>query len=274
MQVAFIITVYKNDSLVFFKEAIESIVKQDYGFHKINIYLGIDGLLSKNVEEYINKNSQLFHKIIKNVDNKGLAFTLNKLIETLEKEQFVFRMDSDDVCYLDRVSKQVLFMNSNKHIQISGGSIEEFNEIGLVTMVRSFPKNTKEAKNFIFKGSIFAHPSVCFSKLFFEKGFRYNTSHQFSQDLALWFDALENKIDVGNIEDIILKLRVSNNFFYRRSRKKAIGEFKIYYRGIISSYGFSFKLIYPIARFITRLLPVFFIKILYNKGFRKILNSK
>ena len=35
MKIAFIITVYKNDKLKYFKEAIDSIVNQDYGFENI-----------------------------------------------------------------------------------------------------------------------------------------------------------------------------------------------------------------------------------------------
>jgi len=51
-KIAFIITVYKNDKLEYFKEAIESIINQNYGFWNINIYLGIDGPLSNGLEAY------------------------------------------------------------------------------------------------------------------------------------------------------------------------------------------------------------------------------
>ena len=64
IKISFIITVYKNDKLEFFKEAIESIVNQDYGFNNINIYLGIDVQLPDNTQNYINENSNLFYEII------------------------------------------------------------------------------------------------------------------------------------------------------------------------------------------------------------------
>ena len=171
-KVAFIITVYKGDKLPYFKKAIETIINQDYGFENINIYLGVDGDLPKDIDNYITTNDKLFFKIIRNNANKGLAFTLNKLIDSLEEEDFAFRMDSDDVCYLDRVSKQVNFMNANPKVLISGGSIEEFSEEEGVKMIRQYPKNTLEAKKYIYKASVFAHPAVCFKKDFFAKGFR------------------------------------------------------------------------------------------------------
>lgn len=101
------ITVYKNDKLEFFAQAIESIVNQDYGFANINIYLGIDGNLPDDIKTYIEENKQYFYKIVQNEQNRGLAYTLNRLIEVLEDEEFVFRMDSDDICNFNRVSKQL-----------------------------------------------------------------------------------------------------------------------------------------------------------------------
>ena len=82
-KVAFIMTVYRNDKLEYFKEAVESIEKQDYGFENINIYLGIDGKIPNDIEMYINENSNAFYKIIRNSKNMGLAYTLNRLIENL-----------------------------------------------------------------------------------------------------------------------------------------------------------------------------------------------
>jgi len=52
-KVAFIMSVYKNDKLEYVKEAVESIINQDYGFENINIYLGIDGEIAKDIEDYI-----------------------------------------------------------------------------------------------------------------------------------------------------------------------------------------------------------------------------
>jgi len=272
MKIAFIITVYKNDKLDYFKEVINSIANQDYGFENINIYLGIDGELPTNIENYF-ENSKQFYKIIKNENNKGLAFTLNRLIDILEDEEYIFRMDSDDICTLDRVSKQVDFMQKYKNISILGGSIEEFGTDGIVKMTRTYPKNTDEAKKFIAKASIFAHPAVCFRKSFFDQGFRYSEQYRFSQDLALWYDALANRIEVSNLDDVVLKLRVTKDFYKRRSYKKAFGEFGIYWDGINRLYGFNYRLIYPVARLITRLMPPFIVKVIYSEKFRRILNK-
>ncbi|EGR1670319.1 glycosyltransferase, partial [Vibrio parahaemolyticus] len=82
--VAVIMSVYKNDKLNWFKEAIESLKSQDIGWENINLYLGIDGELPMEVEEYISELSP--YKVIKNEKNMGLAATLNKLISELDSE--------------------------------------------------------------------------------------------------------------------------------------------------------------------------------------------
>ena len=71
---------------------------------------------------------------------------------------------------------------------------------------------------------------------------------------------------------MVLQLRVQDNFYKRRSYKKAIGEFKIYYKGITNNYGFSMKLIYPVLRLGLRLFPVFLVEKIYNSSLRKLLN--
>jgi hypothetical protein len=273
IKISFIITVYKNDKLEFFKEAIESIVNQDYGFNNINIYLGIDGELPDNTQNYINENRNLFYEIIQNEKNSGLAFTLNRLINILEDEEYIFRMDADDICKFDRVSKQIAFMEANQNVSIVGGAIEEFSGDGIVNMIRTYPKNMDEAKKFIPKASIFAHPTVCFRKSFFDNGYRYSQEYRYSQDLALWYEVLANDIEVSNIDDVILSFRTSNEFYKRRGYKKAFGEFGIYWNGIKKLYGYNWRVIYPIARLVTRLMPPFIVKIIYNKRFRKILNK-
>jgi len=270
---AFIVTVYKNDKLEFFTQAVESIINQNYGFENINIYLGIDGELPDETANYIESNRDIFYKVVQNETNRGLAYTLNRLIEILEDEEYIFRMDSDDICKLDRVVKQVAFMEQHKEISIVGGAIEEFGEDGRVKMTRTYPKTTKEAKKFIAKASIFAHPAVCFRKAFFDAGFKYSEQYRFSQDLALWYEALANGFEVSNIDDVVLQLRVTNDFYKRRSYKKAFGEFGIYYNGIKKLYGYNWRVVYPLARLVTRLMPVGIVKIIYSEKFRRILNK-
>ena len=54
----------------------------------------------------------------------------------------------------------------------------------------------------------------------------------------------------------------------RRSRMKAKTEFYAYMRGIKDLYGFSWRYIYPITRYVFRLLPPSVIEVIYGSKIR------
>lgn len=273
--VACIITVYKNDHPEYFKEALNSIINQSYKASDIHIYLGIDGNLSMELTKIIKDYESSFYKILKNDINKGLAYTLNNLIENLEDEIYIFRMDSDDICYKDRFEKQINYMNENQDVMVLGGAINEINNKKESLFIRTYPKNTKQAIEYIYKASIFAHPTVCFRKDIFNKGYRYNSTNRFNEDIELWYKFLIDEINVSNIDDIVLYFRKNNNFYKRRGLKKAFKEFEIYFRGNSKLFGvLNWKQIFPILRFFSRLLPTKIAKYLYQSDIRKRLNNK
>ncbi len=98
-------------------------------------------------------------------------------------------------------------MEQHKNISIIGGAIED----GVVKMTRTYPKTTKQ-----FIASI--QQSVL-EKLFSRKVLSIVSSI----DLALWYDALANGFEVSNLDDVVLQLRVTKDFYKRRSYKKAFG---------------------------------------------------
>ena len=227
-KVAFIMTVYRNDKLEYFKEAVESIAKQDYGFENINIYLGIDGKIPNDIEMYINENSNAFYKIIRNSKNMGLAYTLNRLIENLEDEEYIFRMDSDDICRNDRVSKQMNEFKKNKELVLIGSDIIEIDENNQFIRYKKMPINIKEIIKYSIVRNPFNHPTVAFKKEFFTKVGLYNESYIKSQDYELWSRALKKGIIVKNINSPLLYFRITNNYISKRnSFENYINEYKI-----------------------------------------------
>jgi len=243
-KIAFIITVYKNDKLEYFKQAIKSMVDQDYGFDNINIYLGIDGLLPSDTQNYIDSNSELFYKIIQNKVNKGLALTLNKLIKVLEDEEYIFRMDSDDICKLNRVSTQVEFMQDNKEIDIAGSYIEIIDENNNSNgQIIKFPKLHDECFTFFEKRDPVAHPSVIFRKTYFEKAKLYPDSRK-NQDTLYWAEGFLNGCKFANIKEVLLSFRMTNNMLKRR------GNIQSLYQLLVNRYKINSKLNYGLSSYI------------------------
>jgi len=87
--IAVIQSVYRKDKPVLFEQSIISIVEQDCGFSKINYYLCTDGPLGEGLQAVIDKYKSKFYKIISNNTNIGLAASLNRLINSLEDEDYI-----------------------------------------------------------------------------------------------------------------------------------------------------------------------------------------
>lgn len=263
-KIAFIITVFKNDKLVYFKQAIESIVNQDYGFVHINIYLGIDGELPEDIKIYIEKNSQYFYKIIQNTSNKGLAFTLNRLIDVLEDEVYIFRMDSDDICRIDRVSKQVEVFEKDSELLLVGSNLIEIDENGKELREKKMPIEMNAIIKFSVARNPFNHPTVAMKKEFFEIVGKYNEVFFKSQDYELWARALIAGIKCANVDDSLLYFRVSRDYMNKRnSFTNYINEFKIS-MNLVKHFKMYSQLPKVIVKLLIRMMPSDIGKLVYR----------
>jgi alpha-1,3-rhamnosyltransferase len=112
----------------YIRDTIESVVKQTY---KNIEYFVIDDGSTDNSAEVIEKLKEKYHFIFEHQENKGLAFTMNKLIAKC-KGKYVALVESDDVWTLDKIEKQVAFLEANPDVAVCGGNalcINEQNEV-------------------------------------------------------------------------------------------------------------------------------------------------
>jgi glycosyltransferase involved in cell wall biosynthesis len=274
MSLSVLMSVYYKENPEYLQQALESIwdaqtLKPD------EIVLVEDGPLTTELYSILTNWKNKLDKILKRVPlekNEGLTKALNMGIEHCSGE-FIARMDSDDISCPNRFEEQTHFLNSNSNITLVGTAIQEFNDVSKNLNIRQYPSNTEDALKYIVKASPFAHPSVMFRRKIFEEGLRYSEKFNTSQDIDLWFQILKQGFDVANISDVLLYFRVSNNFYERRSKTKAINEFKIYWDGIFKLHGVTWKLIYPILRLFFRFAPKSLVKLIYGGKIRKQLNK-
>ncbi len=268
--VAFLVCVYKNDDLDWFKEMLISLkgIEAPEGY-EIRLYLHVDGVLPSDFSPVINNYHP--YKILRSEQPVGLANGLNKLIEVLGDEEYYFRMDSDDICHPQRVINQLEFMKQNPNIDFCGTSISEFidakdNQVN----IRTYPNGMEAIKQQMIKGSPFAHVTICFRAGFFDKYGLYPTEYPLNEDIALWYSALKSGATASNLADILVYVRM-DSAYSRRTYQKAISEFKVY-RAIALWSGRS--AFYPTLRFMFRLLPVSLVKSIYNSRARNFLLNK
>lgn len=264
-KIAFIITVYKNDRLEFFKQAIESIINQDYGFDNINIYLGIDGELPADIQKFIESFSTYFYKVLQNETNKGLAFTLNRLVNVLEDEVYVFRMDSDDICRSDRVSKQLDSFEKDVELMIIGSDLIEINELGQELRNKKMPTKMNEIIKFSIARNPFNHPTVAMRKEFFNIVGKYNEEFLKSQDYELWGRALIRGLKATNINEPLLYFRVTSDYMNKRNAFiNYVNEFKVSMK-LMNHFKMYGEFPKVVAKLLIRIMPPFIGKIVYKK---------
>lgn len=269
MYVAVIMSVYVKESPELFARAVESILGQevDDGVG-VRVYLGVDGPVGHELDEMIKRYEDRLYKTVRFERNRGLAPVLNDLILELEDEEFVFRMDTDDVSYKNRFQRQLKFLAEHPGVDILGTSIVEVVE-GLQSrrVVHFSRESERSARRYIARGVPVAHPTVCFRRSVFHKIGGYPIVRN-NEDIALWFLCLRNGLKFENLREPLYEFTVNKDFLGRRGFDKAFTEFVVYSKGIWLLHGFTVDYFFPLARFVLRLLPRYIQEIAYGSKLR------
>jgi len=184
----------------------------------------------------------------------GLPVVLNKLIDSLEDEEFVFRMDADDINHLDRSVAQLAYMHANPEIGVCGTACIQIDEKGNEVNERRYPTRPDGMATFICKAIPMLHPTFCFRRSALDE-LRYDEKLFYQQDLALLFDALSKGIALGNLDRPLLFWRTGPTFHNRRTAGRAFAECRLYFAGIAKLHGVTWRYVYPLVRLALRLLP-------------------
>ena len=265
--VGVLMSVFERDGPAPFERALESIERQDYRGGPVRIYLCVDGPLRPETAAVLERHAGRIHRILRNTVNQGLARSLNCLLDALADEAFVFRMDSDDVSHVGRISAQVAALHARPDMDILGGAINEVDDTGHSVRTVFYPEGREEIRRFISRRNPLAHPTVCFRRRAIERFVHY-PEVPVNQDWALWFECLALGLSISNLHEVLVDMTVSGDFFRRRGAGRALDEFRISCRGIRRLYGVSWRYIYPVLRLLFRLLPQPLIQWAYRSRLR------
>lgn len=263
-QVAVIMSVYKNDKLLYLKEALDSLYAQTM---QADIFIQQDGEIPKELEDFLDK--ELFkNKIVylgKRNENIGLAGSLNELLAiVLLDYNYIVRMDADDISVETRIEKQVGFLEQHLNIQALGGWIEEFNmDSGEIQVVR-YGENYEQIKLNLVKRNPLAHVTVCFRNSFFDTIPTYNIE-KLNEDFDLWIRALKKDVKLYNLQEVLVKVRTNNEFFARRKNWKRAVEVMELKLNASRTFGFGIKgYFYAVTHFILFMSPSWFKSYVYK----------
>lgn len=172
-------------------------------------------------ENYKNKYPKKI-KLLKNSNNKGLNYTLNRCLK-ISNGEYIARMDGDDLCSKDRFEKEVAVLDKRKDISIVSSYLEYFDEDGVwgICKYKEYPQK----KDFL-SGSQFCHAASMVRKEAFDqvKGYTVNKHLLRVEDYHLWMKMYALGYKGYNIQESLYQMRDDKNAYNRRKFKYRLNE--------------------------------------------------
>ena len=210
-----LLSLYKSENPEYLKQALDSILGQTILPDEIVIVR--DGPITSELEvvlkEYCNK-SDLF-RIIPFSVNRGLGLALRDGVEAC-KYELIARMDTDDVCELDRFEKQLQYLKQNPDVALLGTAIDEFSEdINNPDSILVLPSKHNDIVNFAKFRNPFKHPTVFFKKSAVIASGNYRHFLWF-EDYDLFVRMIKFGFVTANLPNVLVHVRANQEQFARR----------------------------------------------------------
>ncbi|MEF3021854.1 glycosyltransferase [Vibrio mimicus] len=268
--ISVLMSVYVKDHAGHFQEALSSLLSQTELPNQV--VLVCDGVLNDEldniIEEYLSKFSS--HHVEFTVErlkiNQGLGLALKHGSQFCNQE-YILRMDSDDISRRDRVEVSKRFINDNPDIDVFGTGIEEFEyHPGDLNRYRIVPKTNAGIYSYGKKRNPMNHVSVCMKKASLLSVGNYE-SVIYHEDYYLWVKLLVNNFKLANINECLVDVRVGNDLIGRR---KGLAYLKLEFEFVnrcrdLGYFNVLDAIYYLTPRVFIRLLPDTLLNSVYKK---------
>lgn len=186
-------------------QALSSILNQSYSNIEVLI---IDDGSTDSTNEYVKSiidNRVRYHRFD---HNRGVIFARNFAI-SIAKGEFIALMDSDDISSLDRIEKQVRFMNE-RNLGACGAFNKTLDEsTGKIRLKKSFTKNAD------LKALLTIYCSLCNPVMMMRsslaKSIKYKEEFKAAEDYAYWCEVALSGTAIANIPSALLTYRVHDH---------------------------------------------------------------
>lgn len=205
-----------NTNPEFMKECLDSIKSQigDFGMEIVWINDGSEEHNSQLLEDMLKrfKKTTRFTKVIykRQEQNVGVARVLHDGV-LLCTNEYIVRMDSDDIMLPERIQKQIEFMKNHMDAPCCGSNIQfiHHGELGSQTNhpYRLTWTEYKQLKLHWFMN----HPSICFRKSAILEVGNYDPSRNMIEDIDLELRLMKHYGVIYNLSEILLHYRIHDN---------------------------------------------------------------
>ncbi|MCH0574032.1 glycosyltransferase [Escherichia coli] len=265
MKFSVLLSLYSKEKPEYLHDCLESIRLNT--LQPDQVIIVFDGPISVELQRVVsNFIAFLRIDIVKLPENVGLGTALNYGL-TRCRNEIVLRMDTDDLCTLDRFAVQIDFLKAHETVAVLGGAIAEFDEKMLCSRgVRYTVSEHKDILQYAKRRNPFNHMTVAFRKTVVESvgGYKH---HYLMEDYNLWLRILAAGYETYNMNKIVVNVRAGDNMLIRRKGKGYIKSeiqlAKLKYNLKIDTLFFSF--LWAVLRIIPRMLPTQLLKVIYKK---------
>lgn len=192
--------------------SITSALRQTYG--NIEVLVFDDGSKDSSVK-VISELKKEFNFHFDAQENIGLNSTLNKAL-ALAKGKYFVPFGSDDIMLLDRIEKQVAYMEANPDISICAGNILKIDEHGTIGKKQKIVSAHRQSFDKIYttRGSSAPAPTLFFRTDITREvgGFHPDIA---LEDLYIKLKTTQKHGDLGVINDLLAYYRVHPNNTYK-----------------------------------------------------------
>lgn len=250
-----LMSLYAKEKVAYLRDCLASLQAQTQPADEI--ILVFDGPISSELKNEVNLwQVQLPLKVVELPENVGLGKALNEGLKYCSNE-WVFRMDTDDICLAHRFEKQLAYIKANPDMVLLGGQVKEFDESFVHEVgIKDVPLDLEAIKKFALVRNPFNHMTVAYKKSIIEQVGGYQ-HHLYMEDYNLWLRVISKGYKVSNLPDVLVNVRAGNAMYARRKGIEYIrSEFQLAKLKIALQLQSSFlAYAYCFIRVLPRLLP-------------------
>jgi GT2 family glycosyltransferase/glycosyltransferase involved in cell wall biosynthesis len=211
--VSVVIPSYNHEKYI--EETIESILNQT--FQDFEIIITDDGSCDKTVEKIKNFSDPRIKLFIFN-ENQGACKALNHCINN-SKGKYIAYISSDDIWELDKLEKQVKYLNKNQSVPVVFTKVKIIDENSKLLMGNHNYSTVFEQKDrsrsrwlnlFFYKGNCICHPSIMIKKSIYDDIGLYNERMANLPDLDMWV-RICLKYNFHILNEKLTKFRIRKN---------------------------------------------------------------
>lgn len=218
MKFSILLSLYYKENPNYLRLSLDSIFCQS--LHPDQVVLILDGPIGDDLESVVQEYSTKYKslEVYPQEKNRGLSTALNIGLEKCRNE-IVFRMDTDDVCFPNRFERVLKEYEAHPELEIVGSFATMINEDGEEIKGMTAPTTQQEIYRNVWTCP-FIHPTVSFKKSSLTRIGSYNpNSGPRQDDYELWFRCVENGLKCKNIDEPLLYYRFFKDSVARNNIK-------------------------------------------------------